>query len=167
MSRFVADFDGGVIDLVSDSEDDLVYPIGAEAELNEFLDFDNDDEAVADFIDLTAIPDVDVPPHPAPPVPAENEIEETVGEAQCLQLVLNVFPDIAVDYVLNLINEQDTCTTMTCERLIANLLDGGTYPKESDEDCKRKRKRRKISDDVEEFEDDKERTKEPNYNHDA
>ncbi|KAF2189577.1 hypothetical protein K469DRAFT_562812 [Zopfia rhizophila CBS 207.26] len=108
------------------------------------------------MIDLTGledIPDVDVPPNGEQPLrPAEDV--QIISEAECLQMVLNVLPDIAVDYVLNLIQDRanDLARTIAeAERLIAFILDEGTYPKERDKVNNRKRKR-SDDDDIAEFE---------------
>ncbi|ORY15631.1 hypothetical protein BCR34DRAFT_477776 [Clohesyomyces aquaticus] len=109
-------------------------------------------------IDLTAledIPDVDVPPDGAPLQRLSVEDAETLGEAECLQMVLNVLPDIAIDHVLHLISEQageGLIAVTKCEQLVARILDDGSYPKESDEISKRKRKRNDDDDDTSEFE---------------
>lgn len=108
-----------------------------------------------EVIDLTAIPDVDVPP--SEPIEEENEAagrkEEAddrdavallLTEAACLQVVLNVFPDISINYVLGIIKEKTTDATRTvmhCEQIITGLLDATTYPKQADEEKNRKRKR--------------------------
>jgi TRIAD3 protein (E3 ubiquitin-protein ligase RNF216) len=120
--------------------------------------YDGDDDMFHDFldiggqdhdnpIDLTAlegIPDVDMPPDGAQPLPPPVADAETLGEAECLQTVLNVLPDIAIDHVLQLITEragQGLITVSACEWLITCILDQGNYPRESDEVSKRKRKR--------------------------
>ncbi|KAF2869837.1 hypothetical protein BDV95DRAFT_88909 [Massariosphaeria phaeospora] len=143
-----------VIDLLSDyeedSDNDYFYDLDAD------IPPDADDvhnlhglQAVPDHdvIDLTAIPDVDIPPGPlndlprCPPPVAENE--ELVSEEVCLQMMLDVLPDISVNFAFDLIKEKtqdDTRTPTTCERLIAKLLDDGTFPKEEAENTDRKRK---------------------------
>ncbi|KAF2661337.1 hypothetical protein K491DRAFT_449808 [Lophiostoma macrostomum CBS 122681] len=60
-------------------------------------------------------------------------------------MILDVLPEIAINHVLELINEQKVYTTAACERLITRLLDEGSYPKERDE-LHRKRKRGRSSD---------------------
>ncbi|KAF2472065.1 uncharacterized protein BDR25DRAFT_221227 [Lindgomyces ingoldianus] len=160
-----------VIDLLSDDEgtssealpeDTRPEDLNDLALFNEFLKINGQDEY--NPIDLTAledIPDVDVPPdgaHPRLTVENAEAVSEAVSEAQCLQMVLNVLPDIAIDHVLNLIKERigdRTRTVAECERLITHILDEGIYPKETDEASKRKRKRgNDDDDDTSEFEKD-------------
>jgi TRIAD3 protein (E3 ubiquitin-protein ligase RNF216) len=107
------------------------------------------------FIDLTEIPDVNVPPSDAVVVEEQEPQPEgrapewgdeatVVTEAACLQMVLSVLPDISVDYVLKLIQEKTTDTTRTtaqCEHFLTELLEGDPYPKESDDANNKKRKR--------------------------
>lgn len=108
-------------------------------------------------IDLTAIPDIDVPP--SDPVGLQGNVPQPDGQASdqnahscmitetvCLQMILSVLPDISVEYVLKLIKEKTTDATRTtarCEHLIAELLEGEPYPKETNE------KKRKREDDAE------------------
>lgn len=116
-------------------------------------------EAEDGVIDLTGIPDIDVPPSDAAWTDREDaEPSNAGGEADiitepvCLQLVLDVLPDISIDHVLNLIRENTTNLTRTaaqCENIITQILDGGAYPKETDEAKNKKRKR----DDEEEWKD--------------
>jgi|TARA_R110002003_G_scaffold23_5_gene1140 TRIAD3 protein (E3 ubiquitin-protein ligase RNF216) len=108
-------------------------------------------EALGGIIDLTAIPDIDVPPSDDMPMdPADPAIQKVdkgpqlVSAAVCLQMVLDVLPDISIDHVLELISETTTDATRTvtqCETIITGLLDGEAYPKETDEAKNRKRKR--------------------------
>jgi hypothetical protein len=104
------------------------------------------------IIDLTAIPDIDVPPSDDPILIEDgtrksiNEIggADLVTEAACLQMVLNVLPEISIEYVLNLIKEKTADLTRTvaqCEGIVTQLLDGDAYPKEVDEAKNNKRKR--------------------------
>lgn len=111
-------------------------------------------------IDLTAIPDIDVPP--SDPVVIDNEFAEPnslindldsathlVHEAACLAIVLSVLPDISVDHACKFINANTSDATRTmaqCERVVSRLLDSGAYPKEADEANTRKRKRDKEDD---------------------
>ncbi|KAH9865798.1 hypothetical protein J1614_009385 [Plenodomus biglobosus] len=173
MVRPALEGDHEIIDLSSDTEDGR-----STEDENEWFDaqvvpdFGNDlpkfDDLLGAFpqherpgandrgtIDLTAIPDIDVPPSdhaaindgvPQPDAQARNSKDDRqiVTEADCLQLVLNVFPDISVDHALKVINEKTTDTTRTvarCELVITELLDGEGYPKEVDETKNRKRKR--------------------------
>lgn len=146
-------FGSRVIDLVSDDEEEAdesgsnsnfedAMGFDDEAALNDFLDLDGGPPS-GNLIDLTGledIPDIDVPPDTPPFVPADEDIE-FITEAVCLQMVLNVLPDISVDHVLDLINERGARTVAECERLITKILDDGQYPKESDDVNQRKRKR--------------------------
>ncbi|KAF1996868.1 hypothetical protein P154DRAFT_442343 [Amniculicola lignicola CBS 123094] len=78
------------------------------------------------------------------PIVLEDVDRTIIGTDECLQLILNVLPDISIDYALGLIIEQTedgTRCSADCERLIMMLLDQGAYPKEADEVNKRKRKR--------------------------
>jgi TRIAD3 protein (E3 ubiquitin-protein ligase RNF216) len=103
-----------------------------------------------EVIDLTNIPDIDVPPSDGPivvdddPIVPENGAAQLVTEAACLQMVMDVLPDISTDHVLNLIKEKTTDLTRTlaqCENILTQLLDGEAYPKEVDEANTKKRKR--------------------------
>lgn len=179
-----------VINLISDSEDDSSLDLGqrhgAEDVYDgafEFLDdfpdniLDVEGPFTADdrnTIDLTALPDVDVPPVPlaegdrAPANPNATLADvELITEAQCLQMVLDVLPDISIEHVLNLIQEQTqqhTRTHAACEQILTQLLDGGAYPKEQDEETSRKRKRQNSSS---EFEDGDANVDMPRYQKDA
>jgi TRIAD3 protein (E3 ubiquitin-protein ligase RNF216) len=105
--------------------------------------------AASEVIDLTNIPDIDVPPSDGPIVVAddatipENGAAQLVTEAACLQMVMDVLPDISADHVLDLIKQKtkDPMRTLAqCESIITELLDGESYPKEVDEANKKKRK---------------------------
>jgi TRIAD3 protein (E3 ubiquitin-protein ligase RNF216) len=94
---------------------------------------------------------------------------ELITAAACLQMVLNVLPDISVDHALSVIftsTKDDTRTTAECERIIAQLLDGGEYPKEKDEENSRKRKRNE-DDSLSDFEGREEDAESPIYHRDA
>lgn len=121
---------------------------------------DMDPEIVDDIGFLATIPDIDV----APDRPAlgqtsiKQEVDaagdEMISQAACLQMILNVLPDISVAHVLQLIYEKtqdETRTSAVCEGLVSDLLDGGPYPKELRDD-ENERKRKRKSDSVE-FED--------------
>jgi TRIAD3 protein (E3 ubiquitin-protein ligase RNF216) len=113
----------------------------------------NDHEA----IDLTAIPDVDIPPsspvelednvlRPDGQAHSQNTQVRMVAETACLQMILSVLPDISVEYVLKLIQEKTTDATRTvarCEHLLTEVLEGEPYPKEA------KEKKRKREDEAE------------------
>ncbi|KAF1964895.1 hypothetical protein BU23DRAFT_491236 [Bimuria novae-zelandiae CBS 107.79] len=94
---------------------------------------------------------------------------ELITAAACLQMVVEVLPDISVDHVLQLIADQtqdDTRTPEACQRIITQLLDGGEYPKEVEEEVSRKRKReheRSLS----EFEGDDGEDRTSEYRNDA
>ncbi|KAF2856359.1 hypothetical protein T440DRAFT_384760 [Plenodomus tracheiphilus IPT5] len=151
MARPALDGDHEIIDLSADAEDDGISnnePIWNDFsnDLPEFEDLleglpqpqlpeMNDRET----IDLTEIPDIDVPPSDHPVID-----EQTITQAECLQMVLNVLPDISVDHALETINERTTDATRTiarCELMIAGLLDGEEYPKAADKAKNKKRKR--------------------------
>lgn len=100
----------------------------------------------------------------------DNDVDiapkELVTAAACLQMVADIFPDISVDHVLQLIADQTQDATRTpeaCQRIITILLDGGAYPKE-DEEVSRKRKREHS---VSEFEDDNGEGRSQTYKDDA
>ncbi|KAI4686295.1 hypothetical protein J4E81_008647 [Alternaria sp. BMP 2799] len=165
--------DHEVIDLLSDSETEdeglarhELEAFDARSAAEFALDFPDLDDPIAEFraefqandrqvIDLTDIPDIDVPPSDAivvegdAPQPEERapdwgEDIALVTEAACLQMVLSVLPDISVDYVLKSIQEKMTDTTRTtaqCEHFLTELLEGEPYPKESDDAKNKKRKR--------------------------
>jgi TRIAD3 protein (E3 ubiquitin-protein ligase RNF216) len=110
-------------------------------------------EAVDGIIDLTGIPDIDVPPSDPIPVDSSSESAESnnfnrddhlVSEALALQMVLDFLPDISVDHVLNIFREKTTDftrTNATCRNIISHLVEDGSYPKEDDEANCKKRKR--------------------------
>jgi TRIAD3 protein (E3 ubiquitin-protein ligase RNF216) len=162
-----------VVDLVSDSDSDSLPDLDLNwFDAQEFgQDFPDLDDPLADFrersgtheretIDLTAIPDMDVPPSDLP-IASDEDAEPTAGasgwdeaarlitEAACLQMVLGVLPDISIDHVLKIISEKTTDATRTvaqCEQVITELLDGEAYPKEADELRHKKRKREDDND---------------------
>lgn len=112
-----------------------------------------------EVIDLTAIPDIDVPPSDPIPLLTENfgsdvgpGDAELITEAVCLQLVVDIFPDVSVDHVLTLIKEMTTDqmrTKMHSEQIVNMLLEG-TYPKEAD--VASKKRRRADSEEVSNYE---------------
>ncbi|KAH8730998.1 hypothetical protein GQ44DRAFT_370135 [Phaeosphaeriaceae sp. PMI808] len=175
-----------VIELPSDSSEDMLsgdelefFDAPSEGQITED-DFSNMEDIINELnaryspafgaadspIDLTAIPDMDVPPEVG--AKSHGSFPEgvvMVTEAACLQMVLDVLPDIAVEHALNFIQEQTTDLTRTaaqCENIIVQLLDGGAYPKESDEANNKKRKRGN-EDDWEDYD----RTNIPDYESDA
>jgi TRIAD3 protein (E3 ubiquitin-protein ligase RNF216) len=114
-----------------------------------------------EIIDLTGMPDIDVPP--SDPVWADREVagpsnasgeSRVITEFACLQMILDVLPEISVDHVLTLIRESTTDLTRTaaqCENIITQLLDGEAYPKEADE-AKNKKRKRKDEDEWKDYE---------------
>jgi TRIAD3 protein (E3 ubiquitin-protein ligase RNF216) len=134
-----------------------------------------------DLTGLDASSDADNPPARSPPARSpqgtamvmHDDHDLAAGElitaAACLQMVLNVLPDISVDHALSVIytsTKDDTRTTAECERIIAQLLDEGGYPKEQDEENSRKRKRNEI-DSSSDFEGREEDAESPLYHRDA
>ena len=138
-ARSAAEFAHGYLDM-----DDPIADFHAQFQAND-----------CQLIDLTEIPDIDVPPSDAIMVNDEEPRPEgrapdwdgdaaVVTEAACLQMVLSVLPDISVDYVLRLIQEKTTDTTRTtaqCEHFLTELLEGEPYPRETDDAKNKKRKR--------------------------
>jgi TRIAD3 protein (E3 ubiquitin-protein ligase RNF216) len=122
-----------VIDLSSDSDSE-----------------DDGRQVEASVIDLTNIPDIDIPPNKPRPMNDQSHGNPDRGggvglitEAACLQMVLDVLPAISVDYVLNLIQNKTTDQTRSvaqCEQIILQLLEG-THPTEADAVNQKKRKR--------------------------
>jgi TRIAD3 protein (E3 ubiquitin-protein ligase RNF216) len=163
-----------VVDLDSDSEEDEV----SEDELgffnaraaehdylgNEYPDMNMDGileelnaryhpvhEAADGIIDLTGIPDIDVPPSdlvgPASEAAESDDFDrddQLITEAVALQMVLDFLPDISVDHVLQILKRKTTDLTRTsvkCQNIISQLVEDGDYPKEDDEAHSKKRKR--------------------------
>lgn len=133
-----------------DFEEDVPSPVHEHAERpNQSIIQDRE------VIDLTAIPDVDVPP--SDPIVVEDYVRQArpdpshvapdadlVTAEVCLQMMLRVLPDISVDHARSLIAEKTSDATRTIprsEQLIWDLLDNGAYPKESDVSQQKKRKR--------------------------
>jgi TRIAD3 protein (E3 ubiquitin-protein ligase RNF216) len=174
MVRARNDADHEVIDLASDSgdevlsEDDSAYFDAHDRTQDDMAHFpaDQDEyhvfgalnarynatyETADGIIDLTDIPDIDVPPSDLVledfEAPASDDLggdDHLVTEAVALQIVLDVLPDISIDHVLNIIREKTTDLTRTnaqCHDIVTQLLDGEAYPKEEDETSKKKRKR--------------------------
>lgn len=169
-----------IVDLLSDSESEDESSARHELEFFDaqsnvdFLDkYPELDEPLGNFyaqfhedghetIDLTGIPDIDVPP--SDPIvidddeplqsnaqaPDYHSADTLVTEAACLQMVLTVLPDISVDHVFQLIQEKTTDATRTmarCEQFLTEILEGDPYPKELDDAKNRKRKRDDEGDD--------------------
>jgi TRIAD3 protein (E3 ubiquitin-protein ligase RNF216) len=143
MARAAPNRGDNLIDLTFDSDEDSersATPLHARADgFNHLIDLSEEDPVTPiDLTELNNIPDYNAPPSP---VQVPSEEVTPITETECLQNILNVFPDIAVDYVTDLVQNQEARTTSDCERLITKLLDDGTYPKERDEANQRKRKR--------------------------
>ncbi|KAF2735468.1 hypothetical protein EJ04DRAFT_434943 [Polyplosphaeria fusca] len=103
--------------------------------MDDFYDLDTPSD-IGNAFDLAGIehvPDIDIPPDAPAIVPKLNETE-------CLQVILNVLPDIAVDHVLSLIRERGVSSLETCQALIDRIFEDGPYPTES-QASQRKRKR--------------------------
>jgi TRIAD3 protein (E3 ubiquitin-protein ligase RNF216) len=105
-------------------------------------------EAADGIIDLTGIPDIDVPPSDPILVASSSEAagsdNQLVTEAVALQMVLDFLPDISIDHVLNIFREKTTDLTRTntqCQNIIVQLVENGAYPKEDDDANSKKRKR--------------------------
>ncbi|KAF2496158.1 hypothetical protein BU16DRAFT_368160 [Lophium mytilinum] len=118
----------------TDSDSDQHTPQGSDL-FADVIDIDDDFAAV-----LVATDDVQFQdPRPAsrPPTP--------FTEDDALQKILDIFPDIAHDHVLNLYREglhDGVLSSVWCDQLITRLVDSGSYPKESErrrKDLKRKR----------------------------
>jgi TRIAD3 protein (E3 ubiquitin-protein ligase RNF216) len=169
--------DHGIIELSdSDSDDGFAgqelnfFDAQSAAEFaHDFTDFDDQIAGIGarmdpndhETIDLTGIPDIDVPPsdpivvndevpQPAAQAPDWGGDARVVTEAACVHMITSVLPDICIDYVLKLIQEKMTDETRTmaqCEHFLTELLEGEPYPKEADEAKKRKRKREDEAED--------------------
>lgn len=156
-----------VVDLISDDEaDDFsddgfsfhdAHSVGEQhgdeefLNLNELYQHEDYDIENPDIIDLTAIPDSDNSPSDhIPTVP--TDATQLITEALCLQLVLDVFPDVSTDHVLTKIRESTTDLTRTkehSERIVNELLEGD-YPKEVD--VASKKRRREDTEEASEYE---------------
>jgi len=178
MDPFVSAHEREIIDLESNSEDDSHNSVGFDSDSEDDetptpnnLGYTNRPEDAIDLTALEDIPDVDVPPDSAvsatlsqPNRPFEDA--ELLSDAACLQMVLDVLPDISVDHVLAFIqNRNHPRTHEECERIITDLLDGDAYPKEIDEvNNKRKRKRGDDSDsDITKYENGEHNIDDPDY----
>jgi TRIAD3 protein (E3 ubiquitin-protein ligase RNF216) len=135
-------------------------------------------EAADGIIDLTGIPDIDVPPSDPILVNSSSESAESndlnrdddlVSEGVALQMVLDFLPDISVDHVLNIFREKTTDITRTnakCQNIIAQFVEDGVYPKEDDEANSKKRKRN-DEDDWKDYDKEKPDSEIPAYEQDA
>ena len=135
-------------------------------------DHANADDRV--FIDLTAFPEADVPLSQQPPNHVEeadpadvNAESELITEAVCLQLVLDVLPDISIDHVLTMIRQHtiDQTRTKIHSEMIVNELLEVTYPKEAD--VARKKRGRQDSEGASDYEKDKSDSRSLTYETDA
>jgi TRIAD3 protein (E3 ubiquitin-protein ligase RNF216) len=118
-------------------------------------------EAADGIIDLTGIPDIDVPPfdplladRESPARDCASSDEDLVTEAVALQMVIDILPDISIEHVLSIIREKTTDLTRTnakCHEIVSQLVDTGDYPKE-DEDTKNRKRKRSDEDDWQEYE---------------
>ena len=160
---------------------------GPVQEADEYLDESRDNwvpdsprHTAANPIDLTGFDDTSDPAVTSAPLSADNSMTvvtegdlaagEIVTEAACLQMVINVLPDVSIEHALSLIRKgthDDTRTTIACERIISQLLDGGEYPKEQDVEISRKRKRNDDDDDLSDFERDAQEAGSPVYHREA
>lgn len=164
-----------LINLVSDDEDGLEWFDAYDQEpgaANDFPDIDGMYEGIDEpnppaqevdraFIDLTNIPDIDVPPSDpvvvdsdAPTPEAADEGNQLVTEAIGLQMVMDFLPGISIDYVLDIFREKTTDHTRTskkCQDIIAQLVEAGDYPKE-DENANKKKRKRSDEDDWKDYE---------------
>lgn len=166
MNRYRDPHDPNLVDLVSDSDDDELP--GAVGDLHNIGGmYDSSDEfnqparQDQDFIDLTNIPDIDVPPSdpvyigsesPTPEVADEDK--QLVTETIALQMVMDFLPGISIDHVLGIFREKttdQTRTSKTCQDIIAQLVEAGDYPKE-DEDTNKKKRKRSDEDDWKDYE---------------
>lgn len=170
-----------IIDLTSDNEDDQLpadevanlaaksFSRRATAEENLNLDavhrYGQSAIHQQNVIELVDIPDADVPPFNFSPLVAEyaalnDNFNEAgiISESVCLQLVLDVLPDVSIDHVLGLIKARTTDQTrcrVHSEQIVNELLEN-TYPKEADIlSKKKKRTRDEEGDEVSDYEKDK------------
>lgn len=131
-----------------------------------------------DFIDFDPIDQLDLAPavnRPQPPQVVQPNVMDNgadladgdlVTAAVCLQMVLDILPDISVDYVLALITEQTQDNTRTpdaCQRIITQILDSDAYPKEHEEASRKRKRQRSLS----EFEDDDGEGRSQSYTNDV
>jgi TRIAD3 protein (E3 ubiquitin-protein ligase RNF216) len=155
-----------IVNLASDSEEDLISedeaeffdasseqsgPTDEDPDVDDMIGYNPVCETPNGVIDLTAIPDIDVPPsepmlmnmEPTEPE-GLNSDNMLVSEAVGLQMVLDFLPGISIDHVLTIIREQTTDRTRTnkkCQEIVMQLVEKGAYPKEEDEKNNKKRKR--------------------------
>jgi TRIAD3 protein (E3 ubiquitin-protein ligase RNF216) len=181
-----------IVDISSDSEDNTASGkefefFDAQSENQDAVEDNTPNELNAHFpanyhiaddgiIDLTVIPDVDVPPSDPPMIDLEpignddfDRDEQIITEAVGLQMVLDFLPGISIDHVLGLLREKttdDTRTNAHCRDLITQLVEAGDYPKEDDERNKKKRKR-SDEDDWKDFEEAERDPEIPTYESDA
>lgn len=182
--------DHEIVDLISDDEygglsDNEVeffdahsvgdpMDFGPESDLLDLPEYGNGDDG-RDVIDLTAIPDVDIPPYDVVPHAVEDATLsnsradfEVISEADCLQLVMDVFPDVSVNHVLTMIQERTTDFTRSkehSERIVNELLEQTAYPKEAESVSKKRR--RADSEESSNYEKDENAMRVPSYATDA
>lgn len=120
----------------------------------EFIDFGPNDFVQRDPAPAANNPRLDnAAPNNLMDFEADIAEGELVTAAVCLQMVLDILPDISVDHVLALITDQTQDSTRTadaCQRIITQLLDGGPYPQEEEAASRKRKRQRSLS----EFEDD-------------
>ncbi|KAJ4354493.1 uncharacterized protein N0V89_006230 [Didymosphaeria variabile] len=100
-----------------------------------------------------AQPDPVPAPNPAHNNPMDVEVDIAPGEllntAACLQMVVQILPDISIDYVLALIadlTQDNTPTPEACQRIVTKILDDEGYPKEEEEATRKRKRERSVSD---------------------
>lgn len=138
------DYTGDEEDGLTDDENALRFPWSfpedhpfdnnAQHDLNDLRVQNNVEVNDASTIDLTAIPDISIPPPKKARLAVAKAATELITAAVCLRLVLDIFPDVSVDHVLGIIQQttNDLTRTKKCsERIVHELLEG-TYPKEAD-----------------------------------
>ncbi|KAL8833549.1 MAG: hypothetical protein Q9170_004204 [Blastenia crenularia] len=150
-----------VIEIMDESDDDR------EIQLEDFMTADELNAVLRGPLAGTPGPDhhdhgnnLEAPLTEAPPALAMVTYEN------CLQEVLEIFPDISREHVKKLYDERQTngavaSTISIPQALISLILDGGTYPKERD--CLNELKRKRLS---EQDNDDKKAAEWKNAEHD-
>lgn len=131
-----------VID-ITDSDDDQ------DARLEDLMTPEELQAAVQRSLELDIIPDVPhIPEHDDwnPPSPQNGHDPALAPYDQCLQKVLEVFPDVSHDFVKNLYDRHPPNTPSpdgipVSEEIISQILDSVNYPKERDRLIELKRKR--------------------------
>lgn len=127
----------------SETEDNIDY--------NEIIDLTTSSDADEDTSEDAG--DQNIPEGLEPPRNRNAKMSPITAGA-CLQMVLNVFPDMSVEHALKTIKERttdDMRTIAQCEQVVAQLLDDGAYPKEADA-VRGKKRKREDSNDVSDYE---------------